>query len=111
MMPLGDHFSASQVCGVDGAKAPSGVELGNRGSSRGRNWLNFVRTHIHLGRQIVIRAAQGVCGGDATIDVRLEEDSLRTWVSVAGALPICRAIANCKGAKESDQETCKDARI
>src|SRR5882724_6200512 len=79
MMPLGDHFSASQVCGVDGAKAPSGVELANRESSRGAELAQLCPDAYSFrpsGRRIVIRAAQGVYGGDATVDVRLEEDSL-----------------------------------
>ncbi len=45
-----------------------------------------------------------------TVDVRLEEGSLRTWVSVAGVLTIYGAIADYKGFKESVQEMCKDAR-
>jgi len=51
-----------------------------------------------------------VYGGDVTVDVRLEEGSLRTWVSVAGVLTIYGAIADYKGFKESIQEMCKDAR-
>jgi hypothetical protein len=53
-----------------------------------------------LGRRaerIAIKAAQDVYGGDVTVDVRLEEGSLRTWISVAGVLTIYGAIADYKG--------------
>jgi hypothetical protein len=66
-----------------------------------------------LGRRaerIAIQKARTVYGGNVTVDVRLEEGSLRTWVSVAGALTIYGAIADYKGFKESVQEMCKDAR-
>jgi hypothetical protein len=57
-----------------------------------------------------VKSALEVYGGGVTVDVRLEEGSLRTWVSVAGALAVYGAIADYKGFKESIQEMCKDAR-
>jgi hypothetical protein len=66
-----------------------------------------------LGRQaekIAIQAAENVYGGGVTVDVLLEEGSLKTWVSITGALAIYGAIANYKGFKESVAEMCKDAR-
>jgi hypothetical protein len=57
-----------------------------------------------------VKSALDVYGGGVTVDVRLEEGSLRTWVSVAGVLAVYGAIADYKGFKESIQEMCKDAR-
>ena len=88
--------------------------------------VQLAQTYIHLkpykvgrkrlnslGRRaekIAIKAALDIYGGGVTVDVRLEEGSLKTWVSVAGVLTVYGAIADYKGFKESIQEMCKDAR-
>jgi len=88
--------------------------------------VQLAQTYIHLkpyrinqkrlnslgkrAEKIAIKAALDVYGGGVTVDVRLEEGSLRTWVSVAGVLAVYGAIADYKGFKESVQEMCKDAR-
>jgi hypothetical protein len=88
--------------------------------------VQLAQTYIHLkpyrvsrkrlnslgrrAQKIAVKTALEVYGGGVTVDVRLEEGSLRTWVSVAGVLAVYGAIADYKGFKESIQEMCKDAR-
>jgi hypothetical protein len=90
--------------------------------------VQLAQTYIHLkpyrvsrkrlnslgkrAEKIAVKAALDVYGGGVTVDVRLEEGSLRTWVSVAGVLTLSAygVIADYKGFKESIQEMCKDAR-
>ena len=88
--------------------------------------VQLAQTYIHLkpyrvsrkrlnslgrrAQKIAVKTAREVYGGGVTVDVRLEEGSLRTWVSVAGVLAVYGAIADYKGFKESIQEMCKDAR-
>lgn len=61
-------------------------------------------------KRLAVAAARRVCGGDVDIIVELEEGSLRTRITVIGAIiGIYSTVANYSGFKQSVTELCDDA--